>query len=149
MAGFAQGDSAEACFVSNLKYACERAEKLSITILIEPLNSYDAPNYFLQTTTHAEAIIAKVQAPNLKLMFDCYHVQIMEGDLSRKITTLMPVIGHIQIASVPDRTEPDLGEINYRHIFGVIENLGFHQPVGAEYRPTTTTEAGLGWLKHL
>lgn len=149
MAGFAHGNAAKTCFISNLEYACARAEEFAITILIEPLNSYDAPNYFLQTTSQAEEIIAEVQAPNLKLMFDCYHVQIMEGDISRRLERLLSIIGHIQFASVPDRAEPDTGEVNYPHVFRVIEELGVTQPVGAEYKPASTTDAGLGWLTQL
>ena len=79
-------------------------------------------------------------------MFDCYHVQIMEGDITRRLTDLLPIIGHIQIASVPERNEPDRGELCYSHIYRHLEQLGYDAPLGAEYRPATTTEAGLGWL---
>lgn len=146
MAGFAQGPAAQACYIANLKYACESAAPFGIEILIEPLNNYDAPGYFLQTTTHAQEIISLVNAKNLKLMFDCYHVQIMQGDLSRRLEKLLPLIGHIQIASVPDRAEPNVGEVNYRHILKHLQHLGYSQPVGAEYKPATTTDAGLSWL---
>ncbi|AML50968.1 hydroxypyruvate isomerase family protein [Falsihalocynthiibacter arcticus] len=148
MAGFARGDTAHNCFAENLKYACGEAAKHGITILIEPLNTYDAPNYFLQTTPQAAAIIAEVEAPNLKLMFDCYHVQIMEGDLSRRLIKLLPLIGHVQIASVPERCEPDCGEVNYAHIFMHLSKIGYDGAIGAEYKPVATTDAGLGWLKN-
>lgn len=146
MAGFASGTVAHDTFSANLIYACQQAAPLGITILIEPLNHYDAPGYFLQTTAQALAVIETVNQPNLKLMFDCYHVQLMEGDLSNRIKSLLPSIGHIQFASVPDRGAPDHGEINYDHIFGVIRDLGYDAPLGAEYKPGGRTEETLGWL---
>ncbi len=147
MAGDGEGAAARKTFVSNLAYASDRAAQHGITILIEPLNRFDWPGYFLRTTDQAAEIIASVGDPNLRLMFDCYHVQITEGDLSRRIQTLMPVIGHIQIAAVPDRGPPDRGEVDYRHILSVLENLGYDSPIGAEYRPDGPTEAGLGWME--
>ena len=147
MAGFAGGPKAHATFVANLKYACESAAKHSITILIEPLNHYDAPNYFLGTTEQAKAIILEVGLPNIKLMFDCYHVQVMEGDLVRRLEALLPYTGHIQFASVPDRGSPDHGEINYDFIFARIAELGWDAPLGAEYKVTKPTSETLGWMK--
>lgn len=149
MAGFAQGVIAENCFVEALEYACEQAGPHGINILIEPLNHYDAPGYFLSTTTHAQEIITRVSASNLKLMFDCYHVQLMEGDLSNRLARLMPVIGHIQFARVPDRGPPIGGEVNYPHIFGVIEGLGWNKPLGAEYKSTQPTDDTLAWMPDL
>lgn len=149
MAGFAQGEAAHNVFVENLKYACEQASKYGITILIEPLNKYDAPNYFLQTSAQAKQIIQDVATDNIKLMFDCYHLQIMEGDISRRLVELKPIIGHVQFASVPTRQEPNQGELDYSHIFKVLFDNGFDQPIGAEYKPKTTTQAGLGWLNDL
>jgi len=147
MAGFASGDAARATFIKNLEYACAAAEKHAITILIEPLNHYDAPGYFLSRSAEAKTIIEQVGAANLKLMFDCYHVQIMEGDLSRRISELLPIIGHIQIASVPERAEPDRGEIFYPHIYDLLDALDYKQPLGAEYRPKGASEQSLGWLE--
>lgn len=147
MAGFASGEAAHETFITALTYACEQAARQGAAILIEPLNSYDAPGYFLRTTTQALEIIKAVGAPNLKLMFDCYHVQLMEGDLSHKLETLLPQIGHIQFASVPDRGAPDHGEVNYAHIFDVIADLGYDAPLGAEYKPAAPTDETLGWLK--
>lgn len=147
MAGKAAGDEAQAAFIANLRYACKRAGKLGVTVLIEPLNHRDAPGYFLQTTDQALDIIAAVGAENLKLMFDCYHIQIMQGDLTHRLKAHMAAIGHIQIASIPDRREPDHGEIDYRHILQFLETLGYNKPIGAEYRPATTTDAGLTWLR--
>ena len=94
---------AEMTFVAALEYACSKAADVGVNILIEPLNHYDAPGYFLSSTAHAAELITRVGAPNLKLMFDCYHVQLMEGDLTNRLRKLVPVIGHIQIARVPDR----------------------------------------------
>lgn len=147
MAGFAAGQAAHDTFVANLRYACAKADEHTITIVIEPLNRYDAPDYFLQTTTQALAIMDEVGAPNLKLMFDCYHVQLMEGDLSHRLEALLPSIGHVQFASVPDRGAPDHGEVNYAHIFSMLEKLGYREPLGAEYKPLGSTEATLGWLQ--
>jgi len=147
MAGFSHGVEAHRAFVENLEYACALAATKGISILIEPLNRYDAPGYFLQTTGQATAIIAEVDAPNLKLMFDCYHVQLMEGDLTNKLEHLQDHIGHIQIASVPDRGAPDHGEINFEHVFHVIKALGYSLPLGAEYKPQGATCMSLNWLK--
>lgn len=146
MAGFAGGPKAHATFIENLHYAAEKAARHGITILIEPLNHYDAPNYFLGTSAQAKAVIHEVGMANLKLMFDCYHLQIMEGDITRRLASLMPIIGHIQIASVPDRAEPDRGELDYGHVFNALDGLGYTAPLGAEYRPRGTTEEGLGWM---
>lgn len=146
MAGFAAGEAAHDAFVAALGYACAQAAPMGITILIEPLNSYDASGYFLSTTTQAVEIIAQVGAPNLKLMFDCYHVQLMEGDLSHKLAALQPHIGHIQFASVPDRGAPDHGEVSFDHVFGVIADMGYDAPLGAEYKPQRPTDETLGWL---
>lgn len=147
MAGFADGQAAFDSFVANLKYACDAAAEHDITILIEPLNKYDAPGYFLTTTTQALEIIAAVGAPNLKLMFDCYHVQLMEGDLTHRLENLLPQIGHIQFASVPDRGPPDTGEVNFAHIFATIERLGYVAPLGAEYKSALATDQTLSWLE--
>lgn len=144
MAGFAQGAEAARCFADNLRYACAQAPDL--TILIEPLNHYDAPGYFLATSEQAAQIIADLDLPNLKLMFDCYHIQLMEGDLTHRLDRLMPVIGHVQFASVPDRGAPDQGELAYAHIFGHLAQLGYVRPLGAEYKPGGPTEPTLGWM---
>lgn len=149
MAGFAEGDQAHRTFVENLEYACTEAAKSNITILIEPLNKYDAPNYFLQTTGQAIQIIDEVSHPNLKLMFDCYHVQLMEGDLTHKLTDLKPYIGHIQFAGVPERGQPDKGEVNFAHVFKHIAEQGFSFPLGAEYKPGRETGETLDWMTTL
>ena len=147
MAGKSKGEEAHDTFIANLRHACERAGKVGATILIEPLNHRDAPGYFLQTTDQALYIISAVGAQNIKLMFDCYHVQIMQGDLTHRLQAHLDAIGHIQIAAVPDRHEPDHGEIDYGYVLRFLEKLGYDRPIGAEYRPATTTEGGLSWLQ--
>lgn len=146
MAGYATGPQAQEAYLANLRYACDAAAAHGITILIEPLNWYDAPGYFLTTTDQAVAVIEAVGAPNLKLMFDFYHVQIMEGDVSRRLERLLPQVGHIQIASVPDRGAPDHGELSFAHVFRLVRDLGWDAPLGAEYKPGGDTDATLDWL---
>lgn len=149
MAGFAQGAAAHATFVSNLWFGLEKAAFHGITLMIEPLNHRDAPGYFLTSADQAAAIIAEIGSDGLKLMFDCYHLQIMQGDISRLLEKMMPVTGHIQIAAVPSRAEPDEGELDYRFLLRLIDNLGYTGFVGAEYKPRGTTHEGLGWMKSL
>jgi len=146
MAGQAEGAAAHACFLENLDYAAGLAEKDGIQLLIEPINPRDVPGYFLRSTDQAAQIITELGRPCLRLMFDCYHVQIIEGDLSHRLEELLPLIGHIQIAAVPDRGEPDRGEIDYRHIVRLLDDLGYQGAIGAEYRPRGAIEDGLGWL---
>jgi hydroxypyruvate isomerase len=143
MAGNASGPQARATLVANLAYACAQAD--GITILIEPLNPRNAAGYFLNTTGLAADIIREVGAPNLRLMFDCYHVQIIEGDVTRRLTELLPLIGHIQIASVPDRGTPDHGELDYGYVLAHIAKLGWTAPIGAEYLPAQGAQ-DMGWL---
>lgn len=149
MAGFASGVEAHATFVNNLRYACQQAASHGIVILIEPLNHYDAPDYFLSKTTQAVEIIEEVGQTNLKLMFDCYHVQLMEGDLTHRFQSLLAHIGHVQFASVPDRGPPDSGELNYRYLFDMMTKAGYKHPLGAEYKPVGATDDSLGWLQNL
>lgn len=149
MAGFANGAKPRECFINNLIYACARAAECGKSVLIEPLNKYDAPGYFLSKAEQAAEIIETVGADNLRLMFDCYHVQLMEGDITNKLKTLLTIIGHIQFARVPDRGPPDGGELNYAHVFEVIGNLGWDTPLGAEYKSSLPTIETLGWMKLL
>ena len=146
MAGVAEGPEAEQSFLRNLGHACDLAQPLGITILIEPLNRHDAPGYFLKTSDQAARIIDRAGRDNLRMMFDCYHVQIMEGDVSRRLRRHLGIIGHVQIASVPDRGPPDGGELDYRHICELLAGLGWTRPLGAEYRPPGDTDASLEWL---
>ena len=148
MAGYAKGDESENCFIDNLSYACEQAAQHDQQILIEPLNPYDAPGYFLDDVYLAERLIKQLGYPQLKLMFDCYHIQILHGDVTRQLQRLIDIIGHIQFASVPNRAEPYAGELNYHHIFSAIQALGYTGPIGAEYKPSTgDTDASLEWKK--
>lgn len=136
-------------FVANLRHAAKALAGEGLTLLIEPINSRDIPGYFLNTQAEAHAIREEVDQPNLKVQLDCYHAQIVEGDLSATLRKHIAHVGHVQIASVPDRHEPDEGEIDYRHIFRLLDELGYPGWVGCEYRPRGRTEDGLGWLKEL
>lgn len=136
-------------FVANLRHAAKALAGEGLTLLIEPINSRDIPGYFLNTQAEAHAIREEVDQPNLKVQMDCYHAQIVEGDLSVTLRKHIAHVGHVQIASVPDRHEPDEGEIDYRHIFRLLDELGYPGWVGCEYRPRGRTEDGLGWLKEL
>lgn len=147
MAGCAEGPAAEAAFKNALIYACDRSAVHGITILIEPLNAKDAPGYFLKDTRQATEIIAALNRPNLKLMFDCYHVALTEGDAIERFDACLARIGHIQMASVPDRAAPDQGDLDYRVLLSHIADRGWDRPIGAEYRPEGPTDATLGWMK--
>ncbi|MEO9825560.1 MAG: TIM barrel protein [Paracoccaceae bacterium] len=147
MAGFADGATAQACFIANITYACDQAAAHDITILIEPLNQYDAPGYFLKNTAHAVEIISEVGKSNLKLMFDFYHVQLIEGDITNRLTRLLPHIGHIQFAAAPGRGAPGQGEIAFEPLFRHVASLGYDRPLGAEYKTNGPTEDTLGWLQ--
>ncbi|MCX7567893.1 TIM barrel protein [Sulfitobacter sp. F26169L] len=150
MAGRTDGGTAtEDCFRDNLNYACDLAAQHDIGVLIEPINTRDVAGYHLSGTAHAERIINDLARPELKIMFDCYHMQIMQGDLAKTIEELLPIIGHIQIAAVPDRTEPDQGEVDYPWLMKHLQDLGYNGHIGAEYRPRTTTQDGLGWMRAL
>ncbi len=149
MAGNASGPDAESAFLANLSYACDRAAQDGITILIEPLNHFDAPGYLLRTTAQAKAILDRLAHPALKIMFDCYHVGRTEGDPLPVLTRLLPRIGHIQFAAVPDRGPPDHGDLDYARVFEGIAALGWTAPLGAEYRPGADTDSTLGWMKTL
>jgi 2-dehydrotetronate isomerase len=136
-------------YTRNLRAACEEAASQRVTILIEPLNPRDAPGYLLSTQAEAHAIREELGAPNLKVQMDLYHAQIVEGDLTEKLRRWLPHIGHIQIAGVPGRHEPDVGEINYGYIFKRLDELKYPGWVGCEYRPLQSTTAGLTWLYRL
>ncbi|OWV81769.1 isomerase [Rhizobium sp. R634] len=145
MAGNSSGPRARRTFCENLAYACDAAGD-AVTILIEPLNPYNAPGYFLNGTQQAADIIREVGKPNLRLMFDFYHVQIIEGDVTRRFETLLPLIGHVQIASVPDRGTPDHGELDYGYVLQRVADLGWKHPIGAEYLPRDVANPDMSWL---
>ena len=134
-------------YLKNLAAAARAAASAGITVVIEPINTRDIPGFFLNRQDEAQAICAEVGAENLKVQFDIYHCQIVEGDIAVKLERDMPGIGHIQIAGVPDRHEPDLGELNYPYLFERIDALGYAGWIGCEYRPKAGTSAGLGWAR--
>ena len=148
MAGLAYGPAAQKTYVDNLIHATAAAAARlpQVPLVIEPINTRDMPGYFLNFTEQALAVIDAVGADNLMLQLDLYHAQIMEGDLSRKIEALAPRIGHVQISSVPDRNEPDAGELNYPHLFECLDASGYKGWVGCEYRPRDKTTDGLAWF---
>ena len=134
-------------FMSNLKKVCDRTTKSGITLVLEPINRRDIPGYFTNTTDQVKKIIDEIGAPNLKLQLDLYHMQVTEGDLVRRTERLFPITAHVQIAGNPERNEPDVGEANHLHVLDVLDRLGFEGHVGLEYKPRTTTAAGLGWAR--
>lgn len=134
-------------YISNLTEAASRMARANLNTLIEPINTRDIPGFFLNTQADAHAVLNAVGAPNLKVQMDLYHCQIVEGDVAMRIRKHIDGVGHFQIAGVPERHEPDLGELNYPYLFELIESLGFTGWIGCEYRPAGDTSAGLGWLK--
>jgi len=140
-----QRPAAERVFIDNLMRAADMAAAKNITLLIEPINVKDRPNYFLNRVEHAADIIGKAGRANIRVQFDFYHVQIVGGDLVRRLEQYLPVVGHLQCAAVPTRHEPDEGEINYPYVFAQVDRLGYRGWIGAEYRPRSRTEDGLGW----
>ena len=147
MAGRSGGAlAAETVYRENLAWASKRAGASGLSLLIEPINQRDVAGYHLSYVEQGIETIESVGADNLKLMFDCYHTQIMQGDLLTRLRDSLAHIGHVQFAGVPDRGEPDEGEVNYAWLLPALESLGWTGPVGAEYRPRNSTEAGLGWL---
>jgi hydroxypyruvate isomerase len=143
-----QRPAAEKTFVQNLARAADAAREKNITLLIEPINPRDRPDYFLTRAEHAADIIAKLARPNVRIQFDFYHAQIVGGDLIRRFEKCLPHVGHVQIAAVPSRAEPDEGEVNYAGIFDALDRLGYPGWIGCEYRPRGRTEDGLGWARH-
>jgi hydroxypyruvate isomerase len=140
---------AEAAYLENLARAVRIAEGSGVQLLIEPLNGRDRPGYFLRSSDQAAAIIARSGLTSLKLLFDCYHVQVEDGDLTMRLRRHWPIVGHIQIAGVPDRGEPDTGEIDYGTVLAETCRLGWSGWIGAEYRPRSATVDGLGWMRTL
>ncbi|HNE02575.1 MAG TPA: hydroxypyruvate isomerase family protein [Plasticicumulans sp.] len=132
-------------YVDNLRRAAARLAAHGIMLLIEPINPRDMPGYFLNTQADAHAIREAVGAPNLRVQTDLYHAQIVEGDLAVKLERWLAHIGHLQIAGVPGRHEPDHGEIHYPYLFALLDRLGYDGWIGCEYRPAAGTVEGLGW----
>ena len=134
-------------FVSNLRYAAGELGREGITLLTEPVNTRSVPGNYLRNSGQALALMDEARAPNVKLQFDVFHMQIMEGDLAKTIEANIARIGHMQVADVPDRHEPGTGEINYPFLFERIDRLGYQGWIGCEYVPAGRTEDGLGWLR--
>ena len=150
-------DAVRATYVTNLRWAAAQAAQAGRGVLIEPINARDMPRYFLNRQDHAHEIVAEVGAPNLQVQMDLYHCQIVEGDVATKLRQYLPTgrVGHIQIAGVPERHEPDSGELNDRYLLGVLDTVaaqcGWDGWVGCEYRPRRGavpggTSDGLGWM---
>ncbi len=151
-------ESLSATYINNIRYAAKAAAKQGVDVLIEPINTRDIPGFFLNRQDHAHQLLEAIGEPNVKVQFDLYHCQIVEGDVAMKIKKYLPTgrVGHFQIAGVPMRHEPDLGEMNYDYLFGVIDEVsqacGWDGWVGCEYRPArgavdNGTSDGLGWMR--
>ena len=153
MAGLVPPGSARAAlratYLDNLAWAARKADDAKVDVLIEPINTRDIPGYFLNRQDEAHAVLAEVGSARLKVQMDLYHCQIVEGDVAMKLRHYLPGgrVGHLQIAGVPARHEPDVGELNYPYLFDVIDELGYVGWIGCEYRPAAATSAGLGWLR--
>jgi hydroxypyruvate isomerase len=148
MAGIAKVEDqrAAATYRENIAFAADYLGARGVEVMIEPINGRDVPGYFLQNFDAATRLIEELARPNLKLQFDIYHCQILHGDVTMALRRLMPLIGHIQIASVPGRNEPDGEELNYPFVFEELDRLGYHGFVGCEYRPRGGTREGLDWF---
>ena len=153
MAGLVSADEERAArratYIDNLAWATQQAAADAIDVLIEPINGRDIPGYFLNRQNDAHAVVAEVGATNLKVQMDLYHCQIVEGDLAMKLRQYLPTgsVGHLQIAGVPERHEPDAGEVSFDYLFDLLDELGYAGHVGCEYRPRAGTSEGLGWLR--
>lgn len=149
MSGLAARSDAAAvsAYTDALRFACETAAPLGIDILIEPINGRDMPGYFMNDFPFAVDLIAGLGLPNLKLQYDIYHRQILHGDVMKSLEAMLPLTGHVQIASVPKRNEPGTGELDDARIFRHLDALGYQGFVGCEYRPAGKTVDGLGWMK--
>lgn len=140
-------DEARSTLIENLRYAAEKLELVGILLLAEPINTRDIPGFFLNRTEQALALFDDVGSDNLKLQYDIYHMQIMEGDLAPTIEKHLGRIAHVQLADNPGRHEPGTGEINYPFLFSQLDRLGYDGWVGCEYKPKTSTSEGLVWLE--
>jgi hydroxypyruvate isomerase len=138
-----------ATYVANLQLASRKASSTKITLVLEPLNRRDMPRYFISKSDDMVEVLKKIDRPNVKLLFDVYHVQIMEGDLIKRLEKHRQFIGHVQVAAVPSRAEPDEGEISLTGIFNALDAIGYRGFVGLEYKPRGRTEDGLRWLNSI
>ncbi|OJU09372.1 MAG: hydroxypyruvate isomerase [Caulobacterales bacterium 68-7] len=151
MAGIADAadPAAQASYRRGVAHTAERLAEVGVELMLEPINGRDMPGYFLNDFRIAEAVISDLGAANLKLQFDIYHRQIIHGDVTMALRRLMPIVGHVQVAGVPSRHEPEGEELNYPFLFEELDRLGYGGFVGCEYRPRAGTVEGLGWLKRL
>lgn len=140
---------AEETLIANLRHAAGRLAEAGILLLVEAINTFDIPGFLLSGSRQTIDILDRAGAPNLRLQYDIYHMQRMEGEIAKTIERLLPRIAHIQIAGNPGRTEPDKGEINYGYLIKRLDELGYDGWIGAEYKPTGMTTDGLGWLTRL
>jgi hydroxypyruvate isomerase len=148
LAGKAPGEkAARDTLVKNLRLAAAELKSAGIKLLIEPINTFDIPGFFLKHSAQALEIIDEVGSDNLFLQYDAYHMQRMEGELAATLQKHLPRIAHVQVADNPGRNEPGTGEINHDFLFAHLDRIGYGGWIGCEYKPATTTEAGLGWLK--
>jgi hydroxypyruvate isomerase len=138
-----------ATFVENLAHAAAALKRAGLRLLIEPINTYDIPGFWLNRTAQAAAVLAEVGTDNAFIQYDIYHAQRMEGELAATLQNYLPQIGHVQLADNPGRHEPGSGEIHYPFLFAHLDRIGYTGWVGCEYKPATTTEAGLGWRQRL
>jgi len=136
-------------FVGNLSFAAAELKKNGLKLLIEPINTFDIPGFYLNRTAQAMSILDEVGADNAFVQYDIYHAQRMEGELAATMQKHLPRIGHIQLADNPGRNEPGTGEINYPYLFAHLDRIGYDGWIGCEYKPAGTTEAGLGWYQRL
>jgi hydroxypyruvate isomerase len=136
-------------FVANLKFAAGELKKAGLKLLIEPINIFDIPGFYLNHTAQAASILDEVGADNAFIQYDIYHAQRMEGELAATIQKYLPRIAHMQLADNPGRNEPGTGEINYAFLFAHIDRIGYGGWIGCEYKPAAATEAGLGWRQRL
>jgi hydroxypyruvate isomerase len=135
--------------VENLSYAARALDGVGLRLLVEPINTFDIPDFYLCRTPQAISILSEVGAANAYLQYDIYHAQRMEGELAATLREHLPRIAHIQVADNPGRNEPGTGEINYPFLFGHLDRIGYAGWIGCEYKPATTTEAGLGWRERM
>lgn len=144
-----EAEAAEETFIANLRLAADRAAAANVMLLVEPINHRDIPNYFLNRIEQAASILERVARTNVRIMFDCYHTQVTQGDLTRRLLDHWPLVGHVQIAAAPSRAEPDEGEIAYGAVFAALDRLGYGGWIGCEYRPRGGTDEGLRWTGSL
>lgn len=148
MAGNApENQNTNETYLANVRYAAERAADVGISILLEPINRRDMPGYFLGSVAQALRVLDQVDRNNVHLQLDLYHAQITDGDITHLIQDALPRIAHVQIASVPERHEPDKGELFYPYVLAALDDAGYDGWVGCEYHPAGDTSEGLAWLQ--